>query len=48
MAGIEYLKNRGKLEVAQHIASYELLRITKLYYQRDDEVSLDEVERIPI
>ena len=43
-----YLKNSGKLEVAQHIANHESPRTTKLYDRRPDEISLDEVERIAI
>ena len=44
----DYLKNRGKLEVAQHIANHESPRTTKLYDRRQDEISLDEIERIAI
>jgi hypothetical protein len=43
-----YLKNSGKLEVAQQIANHESPRITKLYDRRQDEISLDEIERITI
>lgn len=43
-----YLKNSGKLEVAQHIANHESPRTTKLYDRRQDEISLDEGERILI
>ena len=43
-----YLKNSGTLEVAQHIANHESPRTTKLYDRRQDEISLDEVERIAI
>jgi site-specific recombinase XerD len=43
-----YLKNSGKLEVAQRIANHESPRTTKLYDRRNDEISLDEVERIAI
>jgi site-specific recombinase XerD len=43
-----YLKNSGKLEVAQHIANHESPRTTKLYDRRQDEISLDEVEKIVI
>ena len=43
-----YLKNSGKLEIAQHIAYQESARTTKLYDRRQDEISLDEVERILI
>jgi integrase/recombinase XerD len=43
-----YLKNGGKLEVAQQMANHESSRTTGLYDRRNDEVSLDEVERIVI
>jgi len=43
-----YLKNGGKLEVAQQMAAHESSRTTGLYDRRSDEVSLDEVERIGI
>jgi len=43
-----YLKNGGTLEIAQQIAGHESPRTTKLYDRRQDEVSLDEVERIAI
>jgi hypothetical protein len=38
----------GKLEIAQHIANHGSPRTTKLYDRRQDEISLDEVERITI
>ncbi len=41
-----YLKNGGKLEVAQVMAGHESSRTTGLYDRRDDAVALDEVERI--
>jgi site-specific recombinase XerD len=44
----EYLRNGGKLEVAQQMANHESSRTTGLYDRRDDRVSLDEVERIVI
>jgi hypothetical protein len=44
----EYLRNGGKLEIAQQTAAHESARTTGLYDRRDDEVSLDEVERILI
>lgn len=44
----EYLKNGGKLEVAQQMANHESTRTTGLYDRRHDQVSLDEVERIVI
>jgi hypothetical protein len=37
-----------RLEVAQHIANHESPRTTKLYDRRQDEISLDEIERIAI
>lgn len=43
-----YLKNGGKLETAQRIAAHESSRTTGLYDRRDDDISLDEVERIAI
>lgn len=43
-----YLKNKGTLEAAQHIDNHESPRTTKLYDRRQDEISLDEVERIAI
>jgi site-specific recombinase XerC len=44
----EYLKNGGKLEIAQRMANHESSRTTGLYDRRDDLVSLDEIERIVI
>jgi site-specific recombinase XerD len=44
----EYLRNDGKLEVAQQMANHESARTTGLYDRRNDQVSLDEVERILI
>lgn len=44
----EYLRNGGKLEVAQQMANHESARTTGLYDRRSDQVSLDEVERIVI
>ena len=41
-----YLKNNGTLETAQHIANHESPRTTMLYDRRQEEISLDEVERI--
>ncbi len=43
-----YLKNNGRLEIAQQMAAHESARTTGLYDRRDDEVSLDEAERIGI
>ena len=44
----EYLRNGGKLEIAQAMANHESARTTGLYDRRGDQVSLDEVERIVI
>ena len=44
----EYLKNGGKLEIAQQMANHESARTTGLYDRRNDQISLDEVERIVI
>lgn len=44
----EYLRNGGKLEVAQQMAAHESSRTTGLYDRRNDQVSLDEIERIVI
>jgi integrase len=43
-----YLKNGGRLEIAQQMAAHESARTTGLYDRRSDEVSLDEVEKIGI
>jgi integrase/recombinase XerD len=43
-----YLKNGGRLEVAQQMAGHESSRTTGLYDRRGDDISLDEVERIVI
>ena len=44
----EYLRNGGKLEIAQQMANHESARTTGLYDRRTDLVNLDEVERIVI
>lgn len=44
----ELLRNGGKLEDAQWMANHESARTTGLYDRRDDDVSLDVVERIVI
>ena len=41
-----YLKNGGRLEVAQQMAGHESSRTTGLYDRRGDDISLDEIERI--
>ena len=43
-----YLRCGGSLEIAQAIASHESPRTTKLYDRRQDELTLDEIERIVI
>lgn len=43
-----YLKNGGRLEIAQQMANHESARTTGLYDRRGDDVSLDEVEKIGI
>ncbi len=43
-----YLQNGGTLERAQYMANHESSRTTGLYDRRQDEISLDEVERIVI
>ncbi len=43
-----YLENGGTIENAQAIAAHESPRTTKLYDRTNDEVTLDEVERIRI
>lgn len=48
-AGVtNFLENGGSLEVAQRIAGHADSRTTKLYDRRQDEISLDEIERIAI
>jgi integrase len=44
----EYLCNGGKLEIAQQMANHESARTTGFYDRRQNQVSLDEVERILI
>ena len=44
----EYLRNGGKLEVAQAMANHESARTTGLYDRRNDQINLDEIERILI
>lgn len=43
-----YLTNGGTLEKAQKMACHESAKTTKLYDRREDELTLDEVERIAI
>jgi integrase/recombinase XerD len=43
-----YLDNGGSLENAQAMAALESPRTTKLYDRTDDQITLDEVEKIGI
>ena len=43
-----YLENGRTLEKAQQMAAHSSARTTKLYDRRNDQVTLDEVERIAI
>jgi integrase/recombinase XerD len=44
----QYLRNGGRRELAQQMAAHESSRTTALYDRRDDEVAVDEVQRILI
>ncbi len=44
----EYLRNGGDLEVAARIAGHESTRTTQFYNRVQEEISLDEIERIHI
>ena len=44
----DYLKNGGRIEVAQRMAGHSKAKTTALYDQRSDDVSLDEVDRIRV
>jgi len=48
VSAVLYLKNGGKLEVAQQMAAHESAQTTSLYDRRGDEISLDGVEKIVI
>ena len=43
-----YLENGGTIEHAQQIAAHEPPRTTKLYDRTNDQITLDEIERIAI
>jgi integrase/recombinase XerD len=43
-----YLENKGTLETAQKIAAHESPRTTKLYDRTDDQLTLDEIEKISV
>jgi integrase len=44
----EFLRNGGVLETAARIAGHESTRTTQLYDRTDQELTLDEIERILI
>ena len=44
----EFLRNGGNLETAARIAGHESTRTTQLYDRTDQQLSLDEIERILI
>ncbi|MDB4614304.1 tyrosine-type recombinase/integrase [bacterium] len=44
----EYMRNGGTLERAQHMAAHASSKTTNMYNRVNDEVTLDEVERIVI
>ena len=44
----EYMRNGGDVETAARIAGHESTRTTQLYNRVQDDVSLDEIERIHI
>jgi site-specific recombinase XerD len=43
-----YVKNGGTLEKAAAMANHASTRTTQLYDRRQDDISLDEVERIRV
>jgi integrase/recombinase XerD len=44
----DYLKNGGRIEVAQQMANHANAKTTGLYDRRNDEISVGQVERIGI
>ena len=42
----DYLKNDATLEHAQNMAAHASPRTTKLYERRNDEVALDDYEKV--
>jgi len=44
----DYVRNGGRVEIAKRMAGHSNAKTTGLYDRRNDEVSLDEVERIGI
>jgi integrase/recombinase XerD len=43
-----YLENNETLETAKKIAAHEPPRTTKLYDRTDDQLTLDEIEKISV
>ncbi len=43
-----YLENGGTIEHAQQIACHESPKTTKLYDRTNDQITLDEIDRIVI
>ena len=43
-----YMQNGGTLETAQKMANHESARTTGLYDRSDDQLTLDEIERVTI
>jgi integrase len=44
----DYLTHGGRIEVAQKMAGHSNAKTTGLYDRRNDDISLDEVEKIGI
>ena len=44
----DYLKNDGRIEIAQRMAGHSSAKTTGLYDRRNDDIGLDEIERIRI
>ena len=44
----EYMRNGGTLEKAQQMAAHASAKTTNLYTRVNDELTLDEVERVVI
>jgi integrase/recombinase XerD len=44
----DYLTNGGRIEVAQRVAGHSNAKTTGLYDQRNDDISIGEIERIAI
>jgi integrase/recombinase XerD len=44
----DYLKNGGRIEVAQRMAGHSNVKTTELYDRRGDEINFSEIERVGI